>query len=89
MSKCGVVIEEDWDCSCSEDCFSWGNCCQDIDDQCPELLYWRKIDVKVNRFLPEKANKRVDPLKGKIDNKYLSVSSSVEIEKKQRSSFLK
>jgi len=41
-TNCGVVIQEDWDCSCSPECFRFGNCCQDIEDYCPSLIYWRK-----------------------------------------------
>jgi hypothetical protein len=44
---CGLVVQEDWDCSCSPDCFYFGNCCQDIDDYCENLLFWRK---KVNKL---------------------------------------
>ena len=45
-SHCGVVISEDWDCSCASDCFRNGNCCQDIEDHCAELLFWRKSKVQ-------------------------------------------
>ena len=41
-TNCGIVVQEDWDCSCSPDCFRFGNCCQDIEDFCPDLIYWRK-----------------------------------------------
>ena len=51
-SHCGVVTQEDWDCSCSADCFRYGNCCQDIDYTCESLLYWRKGAVnRKNNFL--------------------------------------
>lgn len=39
--RCGLVISHDMDCSCSNDCFRTGNCCQDIEDFCPELLFWK------------------------------------------------
>jgi len=41
-THCGHVIQEDWDCSCAADCFRYGNCCQDIEDVCNDLLFWRK-----------------------------------------------
>jgi len=41
-SYCGVVVQSDWDCSCLDNCFLWGNCCQDIDYYCENLLFWRK-----------------------------------------------
>ena len=41
-TNCGIVVQEDWDCSCSSECFRFGNCCQDIEDFCPDLIYWRK-----------------------------------------------
>jgi hypothetical protein len=41
-THCGIVIQEDWDCSCAADCFRYGNCCQDIEDVCGSLLFWRK-----------------------------------------------
>jgi hypothetical protein len=39
--RCGAVVAHDMDCSCSQDCFRFGNCCQDIEDFCPELLFWK------------------------------------------------
>ena len=41
-TNCGIVVAEDADCSCNSDCFQFGNCCQDIEDFCPDLIYWRK-----------------------------------------------
>lgn len=41
MRKCGAVVSQDMDCSCSEDCFRLGNCCQDIEDYCPEFVFWK------------------------------------------------
>jgi len=41
-SHCGVVVQESWDCSCRDDCVYFGNCCQDIEDYCPDMLFWRK-----------------------------------------------
>jgi hypothetical protein len=38
--RCGMVIAQDMDCSCSDNCFRYGNCCQDIEDYCPELIFW-------------------------------------------------
>ncbi len=40
-SRCGASAAEDVDCSCSPDCFRFGNCCQDIEDFCPELIFWK------------------------------------------------
>jgi hypothetical protein len=48
---CGVIIEES-DCSCSSDCFFYGNCCQDIEYFCHELIFWRKAgSTKTNKTL--------------------------------------
>ena len=41
-TNCGLVIQSDSDCSCHAGCFYYGNCCQDIEDYCPSLLFWRK-----------------------------------------------
>lgn len=46
QNYCGIVIQKDWDCSCSADCFYFGNCCQDIDYYCDALLFWRKKEPK-------------------------------------------
>jgi hypothetical protein len=46
-THCGVVVKEDWDCSCSDNCFYYGNCCQDIEDYCPDFLFWRKASRKL------------------------------------------
>jgi len=61
---CGVVIQEDWDCSCSGDCVFFGNCCSDVDDYCPNIFFWRK-----NKNL--KSTKRVsnNPKEKKINIK--------------------
>ncbi len=45
---CGIIVEE-FDCSCSSDCFLWGNCCQDVDYFCHELLFWRKNSNEVRK----------------------------------------
>ena len=51
-THCGAVIQEDWDCSCSSDCFRYGNCCQDIEDVCDSLIFWRKgATMRKNNFL--------------------------------------
>ena len=39
--RCGQIVAQDMDCSCANDCFRYGNCCQDIEDYCPELLFWK------------------------------------------------
>jgi hypothetical protein len=39
--RCGQIIAQDADCSCSDDCFRYGNCCQDIEDFCPQLVFWK------------------------------------------------
>jgi len=44
---CGVVYE-DWDCSCRDDCFLYGNCCQDIEYHCTQILFWRKSSFRKN-----------------------------------------
>jgi hypothetical protein len=54
-THCGIVVSEDWDCSCSADCFRNGNCCQDIENHCEELLFWRK--GKLNKKKAENGNK--------------------------------
>ena len=45
-THCGVVVQEDWDCSCLDTCFYYGNCCQDIEEYCPSYLFWRKANKK-------------------------------------------
>jgi hypothetical protein len=37
MGKCDVPNGQDSDCSCTADCFRYGNCCQDIEDHCYKL----------------------------------------------------
>jgi hypothetical protein len=39
-NRCDRLIDNEMDCSCSEDCFRYGNCCQDIEDYCPQYIYW-------------------------------------------------
>lgn len=39
-SRCGKLIGFDMDCSCTDDCFRFGNCCQDIEDNCPQYIFW-------------------------------------------------
>jgi hypothetical protein len=40
--RCGRVIDNiDMDCSCHQDCFRFANCCQDIEDYCPQYIYWK------------------------------------------------
>lgn len=56
---CGIIVEE-FDCSCSSDCFLWGNCCQDIEYYCHELIFWRKNNT-------EKVTKRVKRKSGPLD----------------------
>lgn len=38
--KCGTLVGSEMDCSCHQDCFRLGNCCQDIEDNCPQYVYW-------------------------------------------------
>jgi len=45
-THCGVVVDSSWDCSCSDTCFYYGNCCQDIEDYCPQFLFWRKKNFR-------------------------------------------
>ncbi len=40
-SRCGRNIDYEMDCSCTEDCFRKGNCCQDVEDSCPNFVYWK------------------------------------------------
>jgi proprotein convertase subtilisin/kexin type 5 len=40
-SRCGASMSHELDCSCSQDCFRYGNCCQDVEDYCPELVFWK------------------------------------------------
>lgn len=39
--RCDRQIDDEMDCSCTEDCFRYANCCQDIEDFCPDLIYWK------------------------------------------------
>jgi len=45
-THCGTVISSSMDCSCGDECFYYGNCCQDIEDYCPQMLFWRKKNFK-------------------------------------------
>ena len=39
---CGrEMIRDNLDCSCNEKCFQKGNCCGDIEQFCPEYIYWK------------------------------------------------
>jgi hypothetical protein len=38
--RCGRKVDKYQDCSCMENCFQLGNCCQDIEDYCPKFVYW-------------------------------------------------
>lgn len=40
-NKCGRVIDIEMDCSCHADCFRFANCCQDVEDYCPQYVYWK------------------------------------------------
>lgn len=40
-NNCGKPINGDLDCSCTEDCFRIGNCCQDIEDYCSNYIFWK------------------------------------------------
>merc|ERR1711957_929653 len=59
QNYCGIIVQEDWDCSCSSDCFYYGNCCQDVDYYCDEILFWRKSGNKLskNNKMKNSANK--------------------------------
>jgi hypothetical protein len=67
---CGVIVQE-FDCSCSADCFLYGNCCQDIEYTCPSILFWRK--KAPNDKASAKSLKKIPALpsssKNKIDEK--------------------
>lgn len=40
--RCGRLQDNiEMDCSCSQDCFRFANCCQDIEDYCPQFVYWK------------------------------------------------
>ena len=39
--RCGRRIDFEMDCSCSGDCFKRGECCQDVEDYCPQNSYWK------------------------------------------------
>jgi len=55
---CGVVIQEGWDCSCSSDCFLFGNCCQDVEYYCNELIFWRKNSKMAKRAILSNVEKK-------------------------------
>jgi hypothetical protein len=40
-NNCGKSFVSTYGCSCSEDCFRHGNCCEDIEDFCKEYVYWK------------------------------------------------
>ena len=40
--RCGRVQDNhEMDCSCHPDCFRFANCCQDVEDYCPQYIYWK------------------------------------------------
>ena len=40
--RCGRLMDNiEMDCSCHQDCFRFANCCQDIEDYCPQYIYWK------------------------------------------------
>lgn len=71
---CGVVVQE-FDCSCSSDCFLYGNCCQDIEYTCPSILFWRK------KAFNDKTNKNNSSLKKLPSNNNQSSSLNKNDEK--------
>ena len=72
---CGVTVA-DSDCNCGADCFYFGNCCQDIEDYCVGLLFWRK-----NKNLKSSPSKSVSD----SINKKLPTPSSVKTIKSEKS----
>lgn len=40
-NNCGRSFLASNGCSCAEDCFRYGNCCQDIEDFCRDFIYWK------------------------------------------------
>jgi hypothetical protein len=67
---CGYIVQEDWDCSCSSDCFFYGNCCQDIDYYCDEILFWKKSGSELTKSKNSKTkpNPSLPSLPGKNNN---------------------
>jgi len=41
LNSCGKPMLMERDCSCHEDCFRFGNCCQDIEDYCSSYAFWK------------------------------------------------
>lgn len=39
--RCGRQIDTEMDCSCHPECFRFANCCQDVEDYCPQFVYWQ------------------------------------------------
>jgi len=74
-SHCGVVVEESWDCSCQEDCVFFGNCCQDIEDYCPDVLFWRKKGYTKKGIASRKT--------GNLKKEKVKIVKKAEIEKKK------
>jgi hypothetical protein len=74
---CGIIIEES-DCSCSSDCFFYGNCCQDIEYFCNDLIFWRKADSPKATSLKsaKKANSIPLPKKEQKSNSNSSITLS-------------
>ena len=76
---CGVIVQDDSDCSCASDCFMLGNCCQDIENHCTELLFWRKKAVtptapSSNKSQPKKTNENSTNSKVSQNNKKTDVA---------------
>ena len=40
-SRCGRSIDYEMDCSCTQDCFRNGDCCQDVENSCKQFVYWK------------------------------------------------
>jgi hypothetical protein len=40
-NNCGKSFIPTHGCSCREDCFRYGNCCEDIEDFCRDFIYWK------------------------------------------------
>ena len=84
---CGVLVQE-WDCSCADDCFLLGNCCQDIEYVCPSILFWRKKGVANTTTAPAKKklpinNVSIKPIQKQIIVKTLKTSAqAVPVAKK-------
>jgi hypothetical protein len=40
--RCNRMTDKiEMDCSCHDSCFRHGNCCQDVEDYCPQFVYWK------------------------------------------------